>query len=175
MLVRDASEQYVDPGKEFYRFDNATGELLLASERDGWNHLYLYSKNGQLENQITNGACVVRQIEYVDEKNRRIYFLAAGRERGDDPYQTHLYSVGFDGRGLTLLTPENANHSVSISPDGAFFVDNYSRADMPGKSVLRRTKDGSEIRTLETSDVSAFESAATPRASGISPDSAAFM
>ena len=159
VLVRDSSEQYVDPGKEFYRFDNATGELLLASERDGWNRLYLYSKNGQLENQITNGAWVVRQIEYVDEKNRRIYFLAAGRERGDDPYQTHLYSVGFDGRGVTLLTPENANHSVSISPDGAFFVDNYSRADMPGKSVLRRTKDGSEIRTLETSDVSAFESA----------------
>ena len=159
VLVRDSSEQYVDPGKEFYRFDNATGELLLASERDGWNHLYLYSKNGQLENQITNGAWVVRQIEYVDEKNRRIYFLAAGRERGDDPYQTHLYSVGFDGRGVTLLTPENANHSVSISPDGAFFVDNYSRADMPGKSVLRRTKDGSEIRTLETSDVSALQSA----------------
>jgi dipeptidyl-peptidase 4 len=157
VLVRDSSEQYVDPGKEFYRFDNASGELLLASERDGWNHLYLYGKNGQLENQVTQGPWVVRQIEYVDEKNRRVYFLAGSRERGEDPYQTHLYSVGFDGKGLTLLTPENANHSVSISPDGAFFVDNYSRADMPGKSVLRRTRDGSETRTLESTDVSPLQ------------------
>jgi dipeptidyl-peptidase 4 len=157
VIVRDSSEQYIDPGEEFYRFDNATGELLLASERDGWNHLYLYDKNGRFENQVTQGPWVVRQIEYVDEKARRVYFLAGGREKGEDPYQTHLYNIGFDGKALTLLTPENASHTVSISPDGDFFVDNYSRADLPAKSALRRTKDGSEIRVLETSDVSALE------------------
>lgn len=157
VIVRDSSEQYVDPGEEFYRFDNASGELLLASERDGWNHLYLYNKNGQLENQVTQGPWVVREIEYIDEKARRIYFLASGRERDEDPYQTHLYCVGFDGKGLTLLTPENADHSVSVSPDGTYFVDNYSRADLPSKTVLRRTKDGSEIRTLETTDISALQ------------------
>lgn len=156
VIVRDSSEQYIDPGEEFYRFDNATGELLLASERDGWNHLYLYDKNGKLENQVTQGSWVARHIEHVDEKGRRVYFLASGRERGEDPYQTHLYSVGFDGKGLTLLTPEDANHAVSLSPEGAFFVDNYSRADLPAKSVLRRTKDGSEVRVLETTDVSAL-------------------
>lgn len=157
VIVRDSSEQYVDPGEEFYRFDNATGELLLASERDGWNHLYLYDKNGRLENQVTQGSWVVRRIEHIDEKARRVYFLAGGRERGEDPYQTHLYSVGFDGKGLTLLTPENADHSATLSPDGAFFVDNYSRPDLPAKSVLRRTKDGSEVRVLETTHVNALQ------------------
>jgi dipeptidyl-peptidase-4 len=159
VMLRERSDQYVDPGETFYRFDHETGEVLLASERDGWNHLYLYSKTGQAENQITQGAWVVRQIEYVDEKTRRVYFLAGGREKNEDPYQTHLYSIGFDGKGLMLLTPENANHSVSVSPDGAFFVDNYSRADLPGESVLRRSKDGSEVRFLDKTDVSALQTA----------------
>ena len=158
VVLREHSDQYVDPGETFYRFDHETGELLLASERDGWNHLYLYSKSGQLENQITQGAWAVRQIEYVDEKNRRVYFLAGGRQKNEDPYQTHLYSIGFDGKGLTLLTPENANHSISVSPDGMFFVDNYSRADWPGESALRRSKDGSEVRVLEKTDVSKLQS-----------------
>jgi dipeptidyl-peptidase-4 len=159
VLFRESSKEYVDPGETFYRFDQQTGELLIASERDGWNHLYLYGKNGQLENQVTQGPWVVRQIEYVDDKARRVFFLAAGREKGEDPYLTHLYSVGFDGKGLALLTPENANHSVSVSPDGKFFVDNYSRVDLPGESVLRKSQDGSPMRTLEKTDISGLQNA----------------
>src|SRR6266496_223696 len=158
VVLSERSDQYVDPGETFYRFDHATGEIILASERDGWNHLYLYGKHGQLENQVTQGTRVVRQIEYVDEKNRRIFFLAGGREKNEEPYQTHLYSIGFDGKELKLLTPENASHSVSVSPDGTFFVDSYSRVDLPAESVLRRSKDGSELRVLEKTDVSALQS-----------------
>jgi len=155
VLVREQSDSYVDPGETFYRFVEATGEILWSSERDGWNHLYIYNqKGGQLENQITQGPWVVRGIEHVDEKSRRVYFLANGREKNEDPYQAHLYSIGFDGKGLQLLSPENADHSVSVSPDGTFFVDNYSRPDVPGEAVLRRTKDGSEVRVLEKTDAS---------------------
>ena len=152
VVVREQSDSCVDPGETFYRFVEATGEVLWASERDGWNHLYIYQKNGQLENQITQGPWVVRQIEHVDEKNRRVYFTGNGREKGEDPYQAHLYGAGFDGKGLQLLSPENADHSVDISPSGDFFVDNYSRPDLPGEAVLRRTKDGSEVRILEKTD-----------------------
>jgi len=152
ILLREQSDTYVDPGETMYRFVEGTGEILWTSERDGWNHLYLYSKTGQLENQITQGAWVVRAIEYVDEKNRRVYFSANGREKNEDPYQTHLYSIGFDGKDLRLLAPEKANHSISVSPDGEYFVDSYSRPDSPGEAVLRRTKDGSEVRVLEKSD-----------------------
>jgi dipeptidyl-peptidase-4 len=157
VLVREQSDTYVDPGETFFRFVEGTGEILWTSERDGWNHLYLYSKTGQLENQITQGPWVVRQIEHIDAKNRRVYFSATGREKNEDPYQSHLYSVGFDGKGLQLLSPENANHLASVSPDGAFFVDDYSRPDLPGEAVLRRTKDGSEVQVLEKSDISELE------------------
>jgi dipeptidyl aminopeptidase/acylaminoacyl peptidase len=157
ILIREDSEKYVDPGETAYRFLHASGEILWSSERDGWNHLYLYNeKSGNTVNQLTKGSWVVHQIEFVDEKNRRVYFLASGREKDEDPYQTHLYGVGLDGKGLMLLSPENANHSVSVSPDGTFFVDSYSRPDMPGNCVLRRTKDDSEVRTLEMGDASAL-------------------
>jgi dipeptidyl-peptidase-4 len=156
VLVREQADSYLDPGETFYRFVESTGDVLWSSERDGWNHLYLYNKAGQLENQVTQGPWVVRQIEYVDEKNHRVYFSANGREKGEDPYQTHLYGMGLDGKQLLPLTPENADHSVSVSPDGAFFVDNYSRPDFPGQSVLRRTKDGSDVRVLEKTDASAL-------------------
>ena len=152
VLVREPSDPYVDPGETFYRFIKGTGEILWSSERDGWNHLYLYSKTGQLENQITQGRWVIQQIEYVDEANRRVYFTASGREKDEDPYQTHLYSVGFDGKGVQLLTPENATHSVNFSGDGACFIDTYSRPDLPVKVMLRRAKDGSQLRVLEESD-----------------------
>jgi dipeptidyl-peptidase-4 len=154
VLIREQSDTYIDPGETFYRFVKGTGEILWGSERDGWDHLYLYSKTGQLENQITQGHWVVQKIEYVDEPNRRVYFSASGREKDEDPYQTHLYSVAFDGKGLQLLTPENATHSINLSPDGAYFIDSYSRPDLPDKIVMRRTKDGSEVRVLEQTDSS---------------------
>jgi len=154
VLIREQSDTYVDPGETFYRFADGIGEVLWSSERDGWNHLYLYGrKTGQLENQVTRGPWVVREIDHVDEKDRRVYFMANGREKNEDPYQTHLYSIGLDGKDLRSLSPENANHSVSMSPDGRFFVDSYSRPDLPGESVLRRAQDGSDVRVLETSDV----------------------
>jgi dipeptidyl-peptidase 4 len=153
VLVREQSETYVDPGETEYRFVKSTGEIVWSSERDGWDHLYLYDKAGKLENRITQGPWAVRHIEYVDDKKRLVYFSGGGRELNEDPYQAHLYRVGFDGKGLQLLTPENANHYIDISPDGAFFIDNYSRPDLPARVVLRRCRDGSEVSTLEESDV----------------------
>ena len=99
----------------------------------------------------------MRRIVSVDEKNHRVYFLANGREKGEDPYLTHLYSVGFDAQGLRLISPEPANHVASVSADGTFFVDSYSRVDLPGKSALRRAADGSEVRVLEQGDASELQ------------------
>ena len=155
VAVREKSDRYVDPGQTFFRFLHDSAEVLWSSERDGWNHLYLYDrKTGALKNQVTHGPWVVHQISGIDEKSRRVYFLANGREKDEDPYQTHLYSIGLDGNNLMMLTPANANHSVSLSPDRFCFVDNSSRPDLPGEAVLRNAKDGSEIRVLEQTDAS---------------------
>lgn len=156
VMVRESAETYVDPGETFFRLIHDGEEVLWSSERSGWNQLYLYNgKTGQLENAVTKGDWVVRQISYVDEKARQVYFLASGREKNEDPYLTHLYRANFDGSGLQVLTPGSANHTVSVSPDGKFFVDNYSRVDLPGESVLCRA-DGSTVRVLERTDDSAL-------------------
>jgi len=156
VLISELDGLYIDPGEHFFRYVPGESGIIWSSEKDGWNHLYLYDENGHLENQITKGSWVVRQLESVDAKNHDVYFLASGREKDEDPYLTHLYRINFDGSGLTLLTPENANHTVSISPDERYFVDSYSRPDLPGESVLRRTKDGSEVRVLQKADISAL-------------------
>jgi dipeptidyl aminopeptidase/acylaminoacyl peptidase len=129
-------------------------EVLWASERDGWMHLYLYDgQTGGLKNQVTSGEWVFRGIEHVDEADRVLYFTAGGRESDRDPYLEHLYRVNLDGSGLRLLTPEAANHSIRFSPDADYFVDTYSRADLAPVSVLRRSSDGRKIRDLEEANI----------------------
>src|SRR5262249_56192205 len=93
--------------------------------------------SGKLKNQITSGDGNVESIVYVDEKSRTIYFTGQGIEKGRDPYYRFLYRIGFDGKGQTLLTPEDADHQVSMAPDGAWFTDSYSTPVAPPVAVLR--------------------------------------
>jgi dipeptidyl aminopeptidase/acylaminoacyl peptidase len=134
---------------------NGGREVIWSAERDGWNHFYLYdAEKGVLKNQITRGEWVIRSIDRIDEANRVLYFSGAGREAGRDPYLRHSYRVNLDGTGLTLLTPEDADHAVTFSPDGKHFVDSYSRPDLPTVSVVRSTADGRVVQALERADVS---------------------
>ena len=136
------------------RYLDKTNELIWYSERDDWGHLYLYDiTTGQLKNQITKGAFVVTQLLKVDVANRVLYFYANGRETGRDPYFSHFYRINFDGSNLTLLTPEDGNHAVSISTDGKYFTDNYSKPNVPPVAVLRDMQ-GRLITTLEKTDIS---------------------
>lgn len=158
VVMREQSERYVDPGETFSHILKDTNEIVWASERDGWNHFYLYDgKTGTQKAQLTLGQWAVRQLLDVDEKSRHVFFTAGGREKNEDPYQTHLYSIGLDGKNLTLLTPENANHVAYISPDHLYFVENASRPDLPSQVLLRSAKDGSQIRVLEQTDASELQ------------------
>ena len=142
-----------------WKFFPATNEAIWYSERDDWGHLYLYDlKTGKPKQQITKGNFVVTRVLKADEKSRVIFFEANGREAGRDPYFSHFYRVNFDGTGLTLLTPEDGNHQISLSPDGRYFVDNFSKPDVPPVAVLR-DMDGKMIATLETADVSRLRAA----------------
>jgi dipeptidyl aminopeptidase/acylaminoacyl peptidase len=89
----------------------------------------------------------------VDEAKRLLYFVGVGRERGRDPYFRHFYRVGMDGTNLQLLTPEDADHEVSVSPSGRYFVDTYSKPDAPPITQIRGA-DGSAIATVEKADIS---------------------
>lgn len=131
-----------------------TNEVIWWSQRDNWLHLYLYDLNtGQLKNRITTGSGNVTDILRIDEDGRSIWFMAQGRDPQRDPYFRHLYRIGFDGSNEQLLTPENANHDVALSADGAWIVDTYSTPDTPPVTVLR-DGNGNMVQELERADVS---------------------
>lgn len=130
-----------------------TNDLIWMSERDGWNHLYLIdARTGSVKNQITTGAWVVRGVDRVDEDARQIVFRAGGVIPGQDPYHVHVARVNFDGSGLTVLTAGDGTHETTLSPDGAYFIDVYSRADLPPVTELRRASDGSLVLAVEAAD-----------------------
>ncbi|MBC7350553.1 MAG: DPP IV N-terminal domain-containing protein [Candidatus Aminicenantes bacterium] len=144
-----------------YRYDLADGkEIIWMSERDGWNHLYLYDgQTGQVKHQITKGEWVVRSVERVDEERRQVWFLGSGMYSGQDPYFLHLYRINLDGNGLEHLTGVEANHTITLSPDLKYFVDLYSRVDLAPEMQLRRTEDKQIIMELEKADITGLKKA----------------
>ncbi len=137
-----------------WKYLPATNEAVWYSERDDWGHLYLYDLNtGRPKSQITQGQFVVTRLVKMDEKARVLYFEANGREKGRDPYFSHFYRIDMDGKNLTLLTPEDGHHAITLSPDGRSFVDTYSKPDTAQVTVLRDLA-GRLIATLEKGDVS---------------------
>ena len=133
----------------------ASNEIIWYSQRDDWGHLYLYDlSTGALKNQITSGEGPVTQIDRVDEKTRTVWFYANGRERGQDPYLTHYYRIGLDGKGYVSLTPDEGNHQVQLSTDAKYLVDTHSTADRAPEASLRDAVSGKLILPLEKADIS---------------------
>lgn len=155
-LVEEKSNTFVEYSGKHFRYDiDKTKEIVWASERDGWNHLYLIdASNGTVKNQITKGEWVVREVIKVNEKDRTILFAGSGKNSDEDPYFIHYYKINFDGSGLLDLTPEKREHSVEFSFDYSYFTDTYSTVDIPPVTLLRKTSDGSLITILETADIS---------------------
>lgn len=136
-----------------WRYLAATKEIIWYSERDNWGHLYLYdATTGKLKHQITKGEWVVSRVVKVDDKNREIYFTTTGRIKSN-PYFSQLCKIGFDGNGLTELTPGDGDHRASFSPSGNYIVDTYSKPDVPPVTVLRDL-NGNLVTELGKTDVS---------------------
>ena len=146
------SDQF-DTGKKV-RVDIADGkEIIWASERDGWEHLYLYDgATGKVKNQITKGNWVVRAIDRVDQEKRQIWFEASGADADKDPYYMHPYRINFDGTGLTPLSTVDADHRVSFSPDGKYYLDRYSTLEAPPILELHSLSADKPTVTIEQAD-----------------------
>lgn len=154
-VIEESSNTFIHYSGKYFRYDVADGkEIIWMSERDGWNHLYLFDgATGKVKNQITKGEWVVRRVVQVDEAKRKIIFEGNGREADQDPYLVQYYSINFDGSGLAALTSENAYHRGTFSSDYKYFVDTYSRVDLPPVTVLRSAADGNVLMELEKADV----------------------
>jgi dipeptidyl-peptidase-4 len=154
-LLDEPSATFVDYAhKHFAEYLDQTGELVWMSERDGWNHLWLWDLDqGKPKLQITKGPWVVRSVDRVDRDSRRIWFSAGGIRPEQDPYHLHSCRVDFDGTGLTVLTEGDGNHTVQWAPDRRWFVDTWSRVDSPPVIELRRGEDGRLVCELERADI----------------------
>jgi dipeptidyl aminopeptidase/acylaminoacyl peptidase len=159
--ITESSETFIDLYRGYrHDVDGLGAEVIWISERDGWRHLYLFDGlTGKVKNRITEGRWVVRSVLEVDDEERRIWFAASGMNPDEDPYFVHYYRVNFDGSGLTQLTAAGASHDVVLSPDRGYFLDLYSRVDMPPVAELRLTDSGALVRTLATADISRLAAA----------------
>lgn len=157
-IVDETSETFIDyAGKQFSHYIDDANEIVWMSERDGWNHLYLYdAATGRVKNQITKGPWVVRSVDRVDEARRQVWFRAGGVRPEQDPYYIHFCRVNLDGTGLVVLTEGDGTHDVTFSPDRRFFLDQWSRVDLPPVTELRSAEDGRLICELERADAEAL-------------------
>ncbi|MDX3774004.1 DPP IV N-terminal domain-containing protein [Chromatiaceae bacterium AAb-1] len=155
VLLTERSDTFINQWGAFFQpLQAAQQGFIWLSERDGWAHLYWYDADGKLKNQITKGDWRVRRVVHIDEDKKQLWFAASGINAGQDPYFEHYYRINFDGSGLTALTTANAHHQVSFSADMQYYIDLYSRVDLPNVAELRRSSDGQLIRTLAEADIS---------------------
>jgi dipeptidyl aminopeptidase/acylaminoacyl peptidase len=155
-LLEEKGETFLESGngRVNWRYLPGSNEAIWFSQRENWGQLYLHDlQTGKLKHPLTSGEGNVTQLLRVDEPARTIYFQGVGKEPGRDPYFRHFYRATMDGKPAQLLTPEDADHDISISPSGRFFVDNYSKPDVPSISVLR-DHTGKVILPLEKMDIS---------------------
>jgi dipeptidyl aminopeptidase/acylaminoacyl peptidase len=154
VAVAERSNTYIEI--QPLRLLNNGAQGIHWSERDGWGHYYLMDmKSGKVLKQITSGEFVGTGVVSIDEKARALYFSAAGRERGEDPYFQHFYRANIDTGEIKLLNPGNASHSVSMNDKSTFFIDTFSRVDTAPESVLYDAA-GTKVMDLEKTDVSAL-------------------
>jgi dipeptidyl-peptidase-4 len=142
-VLAEADSAWVDVTDDFHWLNDGR-QFLWSSERDGWNHLYLYNRDGTLVRQLTRGPWEVTRVMGVDERGGWVYFGAT--EEG--PAERHVYRVRLNGRGgMEQLSREAGTHAAAISPAGTYYLDVYSTITTPAVTRLHRA-DGTPVRTL---------------------------
>ncbi|MEJ7674761.1 MAG: DPP IV N-terminal domain-containing protein [Chitinophagaceae bacterium] len=109
------------------------GNFVMLSDKTGWRHIYYYSKDGKLLNPVTAGKFTVTNVNWVDEKNNKVYFLARSKENSA---RADFYSVMLNGKDLKRLTFGDYNHIVQMSPSGAYFITTYSNTATPPRMAM---------------------------------------
>ncbi|HVU56588.1 MAG TPA: prolyl oligopeptidase family serine peptidase [Puia sp.] len=162
-IVDEKTRTFIYMARQFTEYPDSTHFLIRTSEKDGWRHLYLVDLTTGNEQPITKGSWVVRGVDSIDRRKKQIWFSASGINPDEDPYFIHYYRIGFNGKDLVSLTPDKGHHTITFSPDGKYFIDNYSQVNVAPVTKLRRSSDGKEIALLEQADLSYYKT------TGVSP------
>ena len=155
VVIEERLNTYVE-SQSPRRLEN--GDLIWWSERDGWAHLYRYGADGNVKARLTEGPWHVSRVTGVDDERGLVFFGANAREEEEDPYYNHLYRVGVDGGGITLLNSGDFDHRSSMNEGNRFFVDSYSRVNTVPTAALFNAS-GQKVMDLEEADFSALEAA----------------
>ncbi len=142
-LFEEKDDKYVEPENPLHFLPDNPNKFLWFSERDKWNHLYLYDTDGNLIKQVTKGDWVVLSFEGFDENGENIFITATK----DSPIDVNFYRVNLESGEMTRITKTSGRHMVVFTNDGKYFLDSYSNTETPFK-VLLLDKNGDELRTI---------------------------
>ena len=155
-LFSESSETNTVERVEMHPFEERN-KFTFLSERSGWQHLYVYDLATKKITALTSGDFVVHRTLRTDTESGWIYFMASGKTPGDNPYFQYLYRVHIDGGEIQTLTPETGNHSIDFSPDGRYFIDEYSTYRQPPSFSLRDAATGAIKVELSKTDISGLQ------------------
>ncbi|HET7268782.1 MAG TPA: DPP IV N-terminal domain-containing protein [Oleiagrimonas sp.] len=156
------AEDYYESGHGMvnWQYLPKADQAIWPSEQTNWNNLYLYDlETGKPLHAITTGKGNVDMVLRVDRKARTLWFVGNARTQGLNPYYKQFFKVNIDTGKTTLLTPEPADHTITLSPDGTYFVDSYSTPTTPPVTLLRASNDGHVIATVARADISRLKAA----------------
>jgi dipeptidyl-peptidase-4 len=146
-VFTEESTKYVEPENPVLFVKNDRSRFIWQSERDGFNHLYLYRYSGELERQLTQGNFDVKEIIGFDEKGEKLYFMATANNGLD----RHCYWVEIKTGKMQAFLTTPGTHTVAMSDNGKYFLDSYTSLSVPRKTVLANN-EGKEIRVLQKSE-----------------------
>jgi len=142
-MFEEKSDRYVEPLTPLVFVPGSTNQFVWQSQRDGYNHLYLFNTEGQLLKQLTKGSWMVTEMGTFTAKGDKLWFTATK----ESPLENHAYMLNIKDGKITKLTTEAGTHSVSLTKDFSLMSDYYSSISM-GASMSIKTTAGKEIKSL---------------------------
>jgi len=146
-LFEEKNERYVEPDLPPQFLKTRPNEFIWHSERDGYNHVYLYNTDGKLLKQITKGEWVVTEVLGFDKKEENMFFIATK----ESPLETHIYKVNINNLEITRLSSAEGSHNARLSDNCNYLIDYYSSTTVPRIYNLIEM-NGKIIRNLVSSE-----------------------
>lgn len=142
VVLNEKDNAYVDITDNLtFLKDNS---FIWTSEKDGFNHIYVYDKNGKLKNQVTKGNWEVTAYYGFDEKNKTIFYQSV--ENGS--INRDIYSIGLDGKNKKRLSSQTGTNEATFSPNFDLYINKFSSATVPNTFTLNNSKDGKQVQSI---------------------------